>query len=130
MAKGVTDTTKFIRAVLVVEIQHSVNQPYLVGTAANLIAFLRTVLAERLGEDWVSRYGIVVPRGWRTAQSKYGEQDWSGSESQASKDAIKYGRKFIRRDLERADCPFKVLIKPDADSGDEDELIMKSPSER
>ena len=42
---------------------------------------------------------------------------------------MKYGRKFINRDLDRQDCPFKRVVKPDADSGDEDELVMKTPSE-
>ncbi len=34
MAKGVTDTTKFVRAVLAQEIEDPLNQPYTVGTAA------------------------------------------------------------------------------------------------
>ena len=43
MAKGITDTTKFIRAVLAQEIENPVNQPYTVGKAADLVAYLRTV---------------------------------------------------------------------------------------
>ena len=34
MAKGVTDTTKFVRAVLAQEIRNPVNQSYTAGTAA------------------------------------------------------------------------------------------------
>ena len=128
MAKGIY-TTKFIRAVLTQEIKKPENKPYTVGTAAELIAFLRTTCEENLGDVWIERYGIDVPDGWRTAQGKYGEKDPSGELSQAHKDAVKYGRKFINRDLERQDCPFSRVIEPDADSGDEDELIMKTPSE-
>ena len=36
----------------------------------------------------------------------------------------------FRRDLERSDCPFKLVIKPDAESGDDDVIIMKPASER
>ena len=36
MAKGVTDTTKSVRAVLAQEIENPVIQPYTVGTAALL----------------------------------------------------------------------------------------------
>ena len=97
MAKGIY-TTKFIRAVLTQEIQNTENKPYTVGTAAGLIAFLRTTCEENLGDVWIERYGIDVPDGWRTAQGKYGEKDPSGELSQAHKDAVKYGRKFINRD--------------------------------
>ena len=130
MAKGITDTTKFIRAVLAQEIENPVNQPYTVGKAADLVAYLRTWSTDMLEDDWVARYGIDVPEGWKTPQGKFGDKDPSGGDSQAHKDAVKYGRKFIRRDLERSDCPFKLIIKPDADSGDDDVIIMKPTSER
>ena len=129
MAKGITDATKFIRAVMAQEIENPVNQPYTVGTDADLVAFLRTVASEMLEDDWIARYGIDVPEGWRTPQGKFGERDAAGNHTQAHKDAVKYGRKFIRRDLERSDCPFKLVIKPDADSGD-DVIIMKPTSDR
>ena len=130
MAKGITDTTKFIRAVMAEKIENPVNQPYTVGTGADLVAFLRTVASEMLEDDWVSRYGIDVPEGWRTPQGKFGERDAAGNHTEEHKKAVKYGRKFIRRDLERSDCPFKLVIKPDADSGDDDVIIMKAASER
>ena len=130
MAKGITDTTKFTRAVLAQEIENPVNQPYTVGKAADLVAYLRTWSTDMLEDDWVARYGIDVPEGWKTPQGKFGDKDPSGGDIQAHKDAVKYGRKFIRRDLERSDCPFKLVIKPDADSGDDDVIIMKAASER
>ena len=129
MAKGIMNPTKFIRAVLTQEIQNTENKPYTVGTAAELIAFLQTTCEENLEEEWVERYGIDVPDGWRTAQGKFGEKVPSGELSQAHKKAVTYGRKFINRDLDRQECPFKRVVKPDADSGDEDELVMKTPSE-
>ena len=130
MAKGITDTTKFIRAVLAQEIENPVNQPYTVGKAADLVAYLRTWATDMLEDDWIARYGIDVPEGWKTPQGKFGDKDPSGGDSQAHKDSVKYGRKFIRRDLERSDCPFKLVIKPDADSGDDGVIIMKTASER
>ena len=130
MAKGITDTTKFIRAVLAQEIENPVNQPYTVGKAADLVAYLRTWATDMLEDDWIARYGIDVPEGWKTPQGKFGDKDPSGGGSQAYKDSVKYGRKFIRRDLERSDCPFKLVIKPDADSCDDDVIIMKPASER
>ena len=130
MAKGITDTTKFIRAVMAQEIENAANQPYTFGKGADLVAFLRTVASEMLEDDWVSRYGIDVPEGWRTPQGKFGERDAAGNHTQAHKDAVKYGRKFIHRDLYREDCPFKRVINPDADSGDDDLIIMKPASER
>ena len=130
MAKGITDTTKFIRAVLAQEIENPVNQPYTVGKAADLVPYLRTWATDMLEDDWIARYGIDVPEGWKTPQGKFGDKDPSGGDSQAHKDSVKYGRKFIRRDLERSDCPFKLVIKPDADSGDDDVIIMKPASER
>tara|TARA_Y100001933_G_scaffold152672_1_gene151076 strand:+ start:91 stop:483 length:393 start_codon:yes stop_codon:yes gene_type:complete len=130
MAKGITDATKFIRAVLTQEIENPGNQPYTVRKAANLVAFLRTAACEMLEDDWVARYGIDIPKGWRTPQGKFGDKDPSGADSQAHKKAVKYGRKFIRRDLEHSDCPFKLIIKPDANSGDDDLIIMKPTSER
>ena len=130
MAKGITDTSKFIRAVLAQEIENPVNQPYTVGKAADLIAYLRTCASEIPQVDWVARYGIDVPEDWKTPQAKFGEKDPSGGDSQEHKDAVKYGRKFIRRDLKRSDCPFKVVIKRDASTGDDDEIIMKPASER
>ena len=130
MSKGITDTTKFVRAVLTQEIENPLNQPYTVGTAAGVIAFLRTAASDMLDEEWVSRYGIDVPEGWRTPQGKFGDKDPSGGDSQAHKKAVKYGRKFIRRDLERSDCPFKMIIEPDANSGDDDVIIMKPTSDR
>ena len=48
MAKGITDTTKFIRAVLTQEIENPGNQPYTVRKAAHLVAFLRTAACEML----------------------------------------------------------------------------------
>ena len=68
MAKGITDATKFIRAVLTQEIENPGNQPYTVRKAANLVAFLRTAACEMLEDDWVARYGIDIPKGWRTPQ--------------------------------------------------------------
>lgn len=130
MAKGVTDVSKFVRSVLTKEIENSANQPYTVGTAAGVIAYLRTVASEMLDDEWVHRYGIDVPKDWRTPRGKFGDKDPSGAESQAHKDSVKYGRKFIRRDLERSDCPFKLVMKRDADSGDDDVIIMKPASER
>ena len=103
MAKGITDTTKFIRAVMAQEIENAANQPYTVGKGAQLVAFLRTAASEMLEDDWIARYGIDVPEGWKTPQSKFGDKDPSGGDSQAHKDAVKYGRKFIRRDLKRSD---------------------------
>ena len=128
MAKGVTDVSKFVRSVLAKEIKNPANKPYTVRKAAHLIAYLRTVASEMLDEDWVHRYGIDVPEDWRTPRGKFGDKDPSGAESQAHKDSVKYGRKFIRRDLERSDCPFKLVIKRDADSGDDDAIIMKPAS--
>ena len=55
MAKGITDATKFIRAVMAQEIENPANKPYTVGKGADLVAFLRTVASEMLEEDWVSR---------------------------------------------------------------------------
>ena len=130
MAKGITDTTKFIRAVLAQEIENPVNQPYTVGKAADLVAYLRTWATDMLEDDWIARYGIDVPEGWKTPQGKFGDKDPSGGDSQEHKDAVKYGRKFICRDLKRSDCPFKLVIKPDADSGDNDVIIMKPAFER
>jgi len=43
---------------------------------------------------------------------------------------VKYARKFIRQDLDRPDCPFKLIMQHDADSGDDDVIIMKPASER
>lgn len=130
MAKGITDATKFVRAVLTQEIENPLNQPYTVGTAAGVIAFLRTAASDMLDAEWVSRYGIDVPEGWRTPQGKFGERDAAGNHTEAHKDAVKYGRKFIHRDLDREECPFKRVINPDADSGDDDLIIMKPASER
>ena len=65
MAKGITDATKFIRAVMAQKIENPVNQPYTVGTGADLVAFLRTVASEMLEDDWIARYGIDVPEGWK-----------------------------------------------------------------
>ena len=130
MAKGVTGATKFIRAVLAQEIENPLNQPYTVGTAAGDIAFLRTAASDMLDDEWVSRYGIDVPEGRKTPHGKFGDRDPSGADSQAHKDSVKYGRKFIRRDLERSDCPFKLIIEPDANSGDDDLIIMKPTSDR
>ena len=130
MAKGVTDVSKFVRSVLAKEIENPANKPYTVRKAVGVIAYLRTVASEMLDEDWVNRYGIDVPEGWKTPQDKFGDKDPSGGDSQAHKDAVKYARKFIRRDLERDDCPFKLVVKPDADSGDDDVIIMKPASER
>ncbi len=130
MAKGITNVTKFVRAVLAQEIENPVNQPYTVGKAADLDAYLRTCGSEMLEDDWTARYGIDVPEGWKTPQGKFGDKDPSGGDSQAHKAAVKYGRKFIRRYLERDDCHFKPVIKPDADSGDDDVIIMKPASER
>ena len=129
MAKGVTNATKFVRSVLAKEIENPANQPYTVGTAAGVIAYLRTAASEMLDDNWVHRYGIDVPEDWRTPRGKFGDKDPSGAESQAHKDSVKYGRKFIRRDLKRSDCPFKLVIERDADSGD-DVIIMKTASER
>ncbi len=77
----------------------------------------------------MNRYGIDVTEGWRTPRGKFWEKDPSGAKSQAHKDSVKYGRKFNRRDLERNACPLKLVIKRDADSGDEDVIIMKPASE-
>ena len=95
MAKGVTNATKFVRSVLAKEIENPANQPYTVGTAAGVIAYLRTAASEMLDDDWVHRYGIDVPEDWRTPRGKFGDKDPSGAESQAHKDSVKYGRKFI-----------------------------------
>ena len=130
MAKGITDTTKFIRAVMTQEIENTFNQPYTVRKAADLVAYLRTCAAEMLEDEWIARYGIDVPEGWRTPQGNFGDRDAAKNHTQAHKDSVKYGRKFIRRDLERSDCPFKLVIQPDADSGDDDVIIMKPASER
>ena len=129
MAKGVTIATKFVRSVLTKEIENPANQPYTVGTAAGVIAYLRTAASEILVDEWVNRYGIDVPEGWRTPQDRFADKDLSGADSQAHKDAVKYARKFIRRDLERSDCPFKLVIQHDADSGDDDLIVMKSAGE-
>ena len=51
MAKGITDTTKFIRAVMAQEIENPANQPYIVGKGADLVAFLRTCSAEMLEDN-------------------------------------------------------------------------------
>ena len=51
MAKGDTHTTKFIRAVLAQEIENPVNQAYTVGTAAGVIAFLRTAASGMLDDE-------------------------------------------------------------------------------
>jgi len=130
MAKGITNVTKLVRAVLAQEIENPVNQPYTVGKAADLVAYLRTCASEMLEDDWTARYGIDVPEGWKTPQGKFGDKDPSGGDCQEHKAAVKYGRKFVRRYLERNDCPFKLVIKPDADSGDDDVIIMKPTSER
>ena len=130
MAKRITNTTQFIRAVMAQEIENPANQPYTVGNSANLIAYLRKCASMMLEDDWIARYGIDVPEGWKTPQGEFGDKDPSGGDSQAHKKSVKYGRKFIRRDLERSDCPFKLIIKPDADSGDDDVIIMKPASER
>ena len=128
MAKGITDATKFIRAVIAQEIENPVNQPYTVGKGADLVAYLRTVASEMLEDDWVDRYGIDVPEGWKTPQGKFGDRDAAKNLTQKHKDSVKYGRKFIRRDLKRSDCPFKLVIKKDASTGDDDEIIMKPAS--
>ena len=130
MARGIRDETKFVRALLAQEIENPANQPYTVGKGADLVAYLRTVACELLEDEWIARYGINIPEGWRTPQGKFGDKDPSGTDSQEHKASVKYGRKFIRRDLERSDCPFKLIIKPDADSGDDDVIIMKPASER
>ena len=130
MAKGVTNVSKFVRSVLAKEIENPANKPYTVRKAAHLIAYLRTVASEMLDYDWVNRYGIDVPKGWRTPQGKFGDKDPSGADSQAHKKSVKYARKFIRQDLERPDCPFKLIMQHDADSGDDDAIIMKPASER
>ena len=130
MAKGVTDVSKFVRSVLAKEIENPANKPYTVRKAAHLIAYLRTVASEMLDEDWVNRYGIDVPEGWRTPQGEFGDKDPSGADSQAHKKSVKYARKFIRQDLGRPDCPFKLIMQHDADSGDDDVIIMKPASER
>ena len=88
MAKGITDTTKFIRAVLAQEIENPVNQPYTVGKAADLVAYLRTWATDMLEDDWIARYGIDVPEGWKTPQGKFGDKDPSGGDSQAHKDSV------------------------------------------
>jgi len=54
MAKGITDVSKFVRSVLTKEIENPSNQPYTVGAAAGVIAYLRTVASEMLDEDWVN----------------------------------------------------------------------------
>ena len=129
MAKRITNTSKFVRAVLAQEIENPMNQPYTVGKAADLVAYLRTVASEMLEDDWVSRYDINVPDGWRTPQGKFGDRDAAGNLTQEHKTAVKYGRKFIHRDLDREDCPFKRVINPDASTGDDDVIIMKAASE-
>ena len=130
MAKGITDTTKFIRAVMTQEIENPANQPYTVGNAANLISYPRKCASMMLEDDWIARYGIDVPEGWKTPQGKFGDRDAAKNLTQKHKDSVKYGRKFIRRDLKRSDCPFKLVIKKDASTGDDDEIIMKPASER
>ena len=130
MAKGITNTTQFIRAVMAQEIENPANQPYTVGKGADLVAYLRTVASEMLEVDWVSRYGIDVPEGWRTPQGKFGERDAAGNHNEEHKKAVKYGRKFIHRDLDREDCPFMRVINRNASTGDDDLIIMKPASER
>ena len=130
MSRGIQDESKFIRAVLALEIENPENQPYTVGAAAVVIAYLRTVACEILEDEWVARYGIDVPERWITPQGMFGERDAAGNHTKAHKDAEKYARKFIRRDLRRSDCPFKLVIQHDADSGDDDVIIMKPAMER
>ena len=130
MAKGITEATKFIRAVMAQEIENPANQPYTVGKGADLVAFLRTAASEMLEVDWVSRYGIDVPEEWRTPQGKFGERDAAGNHTEEHKKAVKYGRKFIHRDLDREDCPFMRVINRNASTGDDDLIIMKPASER
>ena len=127
MAKGITNRTKFIRAVLAREIGTSEN--YTIGTAAGVIAFLRRVSSEMLADDWIERVGVGVPKEWRTPQGEYGYMDAAKNHTEGHKAAMKYGRKFLHRDLERSDCPFKRVINPEADNGDGDFIIMKPASE-
>jgi len=129
MAKGITDVSKFVRSVLTKEIENPSNQPYTVKDAANLIVFLRRAASE-IDNDWVTRYGIDVLEGWRTPQGKFGDKDPSGADSQEHKKSVKYARKCVHRDLERDDCLFKLIMQRDADSGDDDVIIMKPTSER
>ena len=99
MAKGITEATKFIRAVMAQEIENPANQPYTVGKGADLVAYLRTVASEMLEDDWVSRYGIDVPEGWRTPQGKFGERDAAGNHTEEHKKAVKYRRKISPTDV-------------------------------
>ena len=69
---------------------------------------------------------VTFPEGWKTPQGEFGDKDPSGGDSQAHKKAVKYGRKFIRRDLQRSDCPLKLIIKPNADCGDDDVIIYSN----
>ena len=110
MAKGITEATKFIRTVMAQEIENPANQPYTVGKGADLVAFLRTVASEMLEDDWVSRYGIDVPEGWRTPQGKFGERDAAGNHTQANKKAVKYRRKISPTDAYNLQNPASELV--------------------
>ena len=127
MAKGITDVGKFVRGVLIRELQIPENQPWTVWKAADLLAYLMMVSKEPAIRRGLEELGYKPPDGWGDPKYKYEhyKDPKTGDLTDEYKKALRYCRKLIRRDLERKDCPFEVIINPNADSGDGDEIRIK-----
>ena len=140
MSKGVQDAGKFLRDVLVKEItlMNAKNLPYTVGDAADLIAYLRITAKDPEVLKGLEAWGCIPPASW--GDDKYHLYERDEETNELVRDPVTkklridhekymkmraYGRKAIREELKRAGTPFVAPPKPDAKSGDEDEVKIK-----
>ena len=127
MAKGITDVGKFIRGILIREMQIPENQPWTVWKAADLLIYAMMASKDPVIRNGLEELGFKPPKGLGDPKYKYEHYKYPkiGDLTDEYKKRFAYCRKLLRRELARKDSPFEVIINPNADSGDGDEIRIK-----